>query len=209
MFPSSYRNHHQTFHGHTYRIIDKVTSLQFQHQQPLDSVYNNRRCSAETILSVKKENDKKNQIVYMKPTPVIRKPTNKKRQISFSPLPPKCDTEDDDNESEEEYYTNTTIHVAVRRDASLFKIEKVSKNPLGTAILRPVNNHNDTITAEVQQQEQQQCTEKQDKKEDVGLPTPPNSPQDVYSDTSKERISSESDLDLNTLPQIIHVHKAS
>jgi hypothetical protein len=215
--PLFHRNQ-QIFHGHTYRVIDRVTSLQFQQQQLLDSAYNGRRPSADTILSVKKENDKKKQIVYMKPTAVVRKPT-KKRQISFSPLPPNIiDDEEEESEEEEEIY-NTDIHVAVRKDASILKIGKATNNPLEATI---VNSNNDTIT-EVKQDKKEDAglptppsspqdvydtiTEvEQDKKEDAGLPTPPDSPQDMY-DINEHIGSSESDLDLITLPQIIHVHK--
>lgn len=205
---SPYRNH-QTFHGHTYRVIDRVTSLQFQNQQLLNSAYNNRRPSAETILNIKKENDKKNQILYMKPTPALRKPA-KKQQISFSPLPSTCNNTNDEEESEEEEicYTNATIHVAVRRDASLFKIEKVINNPLGTTVLRPVKNNDTSTAVKQQQQQQQQYIKKQIEKADVGLPKLPDSPSDVY-DTTTALIDSESDLDMNTLPRVIHVHKVN
>ncbi|KAI7892793.1 uncharacterized protein EV154DRAFT_385256, partial [Mucor mucedo] len=81
--PSRYH----TYNGHSYRVIDRVTSLQFQ----TNSSYI-RRPSADTILvDVCSKEYEKNVV-------------------------------DDDDE---EIVSVSDIHVAVRRDASLFKIEKV------------------------------------------------------------------------------------
>ncbi|RCI00972.1 hypothetical protein CU098_008632 [Rhizopus stolonifer] len=89
---------------HTYRMIDRATSLQFQ----TDSAYNSRRPSVDTVLvDLIKE---KSQVVYtIKQRPLQRK------SITISL---------EDDSSDEEVLPTSTIHVAVRKNASLFKLEK-------------------------------------------------------------------------------------
>lgn len=104
--------------------------------------------------------------------------------------------EDSDNEGEEEeeeegITQSATIHVAVRRDASLFKIEKV-KDCQEEAPIETNTKDNEIVDENAT---------------NAGLLTPPDSPQ-TQSQFDRE-ISSESFLDLSLHPHIIHVHKVS
>lgn len=180
---------YHTYNGHTYRIIDRVTSLQFQ-SDSFPMTNSRRPSSPDAMFHVK--------------------PTFRKKQISFSPLPPKhnsIEIKDSDEEEEEEedgITQSATIHVAVRRDASLFKIEKASPKDCQQDTPIDVSDiNNDTITQSAVESSQQ---DKNDPK-DAGLLTPPDSPQ-TQSQFDRE-ISSDSYLDLSLHPQIIHVHKVN
>lgn len=178
---------YHTYNGHTYRIIDRVTSLQFRPDSY--TIPTSRRPSTPDTLY-------ENKTIHVKPT-------FKKKQISFSPLPPKqhsIELEDSDNEGEEEeeeeeeeegITQSATIHVAVRRDASLFKIEKV-KDCQEEAPIETNTKDNEIVDENAA---------------NAGLLTPPDSPQ-TQSQFDRE-ISSESFLDLSLHPHIIHVHKVS
>ncbi|KAL7321615.1 hypothetical protein PS15m_001371 [Mucor circinelloides] len=172
---------YHTYNGHTYRIIDRVTSLQFRPDSY--TIPTSRRPSTPDTLY-------ENKTIHVKPT-------FKKKQISFSPLPPKqhsIELEDSDYEGEEEeeeegITQSATIHVAVRRDASLFKIEKV-KDCQEEAPIETNTKDNEIVDENAT---------------NAGLLTPPDSPQ-TQSQFDRE-ISSESFLDLSLHPHIIHVHK--
>ncbi|GAN03533.1 hypothetical protein MAM1_0042d02988 [Mucor ambiguus] len=186
---------YHTYNGHTYRIIDRVTSLQFKPDSY--TMPSSRRPSTPDTLF-------ENKTIYVKPA-------FKKRQISFSPLPPKHHSialEDSDNEEQEEgggdedeleeeeeegITQSATIHVAVRRDASLFKIKKVKDCQEEAAI--ETNNMDSEIIDQANAP----------KSANAGLLTPPDSPQ-TQSQFDRE-ISSESYLDLNLHPHIVPVHK--
>ncbi|KAK4521366.1 uncharacterized protein ATC70_011981 [Mucor velutinosus] len=184
---------YHTYNGHTYRVIDRVTSLQFKP----DSYTTNRRSSTPDTLF-------ENKTMYVKPT-------FKKKQISFSPLPPKHhsiawedkkdgeggedeqELEEEEEEEEEGITQSATIHVAVRRDASLFTIEK-AKDCQEEATIETNNMDNETI-------DEANAV----KSANAGLLTPPDSPQ-TQSQFDRE-IGPESYLDLSLHPHIIHVHK--
>ena len=174
---------YHTYNGHTYRIIDRVTSLQFQ-SDSFPMTNNRRPSSPDAMFHVK--------------------PTFRKKRISFSPLPPKHSSIEIEDSEEEEITKSATIHVAVRRDASLFKIEKVSPKDCQQDTPIDVSGINNNIVTQNAVESAQQ-----DKKEpkDAGFLTPPDSPQ-TQSQFDRE-ISSESYLDLSLHPQIIHVHKVS
>ncbi|CEP19190.1 hypothetical protein [Parasitella parasitica] len=180
---------YHTYNGHTYRIVDRVTSLQFK-SDSLPAINSRRPSSPDSLF------DHKTFHV---------KPAFRKKQISFSPLPPKQhnisleDSEDDDEE--EEITQSATIHVAVRRDASLFKIEKVASKETMTPI-----ESNDMKSGTISQNAVKLLPpDRKILSPDAGLLTPPSSPQ-PQSQFDRE-ISSESYLDLTLYPQIIHVHK--
>lgn len=186
---------YHTYNGHTYRIIDRVTSLQFK-PDSFTMPTSRRPSTPDTLFE--------NKTMYVKPT-------FKKKQISFSPLPPKHHSialeEDSVNkeqqgegdtqqrEEEEGITLSATIHVAVRRDASLFKIEKTKDCQEDTPI--ETNSMDSEIIDEANAM----------KSANAGLLTPPDSPQ-TQSQFDRE-ISSESYLDLSLHPHIIHVHKVS
>ncbi|KAL9537284.1 hypothetical protein MBANPS3_011916 [Mucor bainieri] len=195
---------YHTYNGHTYRVIDRVTSLQFKPDSY--TMPTSRRPSTPDTLF-------ENKTIYVKPT-------FKKKQISFSPLPPKHhnttledsnneeeegarrgdedgleeDEEEEEEEEDEGITQSATIHVAVRRDASLFKIEKV-KDCQEEATIGTNNMDSEIIDEEATAP----------KSANAGLLTPPDSPQ-TQSQFDRE-ISSESYLDLSLHPHIVHVHK--
>lgn len=277
--PSRYHN----YNGHTYRVIDRVTSLQFQ--QGVDSVYNSRRPSADTILvdlCLKKEQDK----VYVKPTLQRKKSTLSKQRsfIAASPAPaaPALTNSNRNSlitatSSNRDSFTTTTttnsnrnsivtiassiedeesvimpttaIHVAVRQNASLFKIEKSAskahKEEQQKSLNAAVTTANKTITPKdaltpvvppippqyllSQQQiniEKKRVSFSEEKAKSIikkksslqfaannnGLFTPPDSPQSLqnqFVSGDNREISSETYLDLNNLPPMIHVQKVN
>lgn len=158
-----------------------MTSLQFQ----TNSSYI-RRPSADTILVDVCSKEYEKNIVFVTPN---RKQTitTTKRKISFAPE----DIVSSDDE-DEEIVSVSDIHVAVRRDASLFKIEKVpskDESPVLLEALHPLDE--DTLLKE----------NKDNLGVTAGLLTPPQSPQ---CDINTAEISSEP---LILLPHIIHVQK--
>ncbi|GAA5810988.1 hypothetical protein MFLAVUS_004417 [Mucor flavus] len=185
---------YHTYNGHSYRVIDRVTSLQFQS----DAKYS-RRPSADTILADLGLNQEK-----------ANSRTQQSRKISFA----KEDSDDDDDdeeeeeEEEEEEVAITDIHIAVRRDASLFKIEKVpttrdralTDTPPSTLsivknkpIIPPI--HHDVMSVALPE-------------EPKILLTSPSTPQNIF-DTAESTTTFAEPL-LNTLlllPHIIHVQK--
>ncbi|KAF1800164.1 hypothetical protein V8B55DRAFT_1161390 [Mucor lusitanicus] len=193
---------YHTYNGHTYRIVDRVTSLQFKPDSYTTMPTGRRPSTPDTLFENKT---------------ICVKPIFKKKQISFSPLPPKhhsIEVEDSDNEEEggdqeedeeveeeeeeeEEIAQSATIHVAVRRDASLFKIEKAKdcQEEQATSTIE-TNNMDSEIIDEANAP----------KSANAGLLTPPDSPQ-TQSRFDREIVSSESYLDLSLHPHIIHVHK--
>ncbi|KAI8645288.1 hypothetical protein BD408DRAFT_382581 [Parasitella parasitica] len=179
---------YHTYNGHTYRIIDRVTSLQFK-SDSLPAINSRRPSSPDSLF------DHKTFHV---------KPAFRKKQISFSPLPPKHNSvslDDSEDDDEEEITQSATIHVAVRRDASLFKIEKAVSKETMTPI------ESSSIKSDTIGQNAVKLLPPDNKKpsSDAGLLTPPSSPQ-PQSQFDRE-ISSEADLDLTLQPHIIHVHK--
>lgn len=117
-----------------------MTSMQFK--QPSDSpIINSRRPSADSHLLVTSSGNKEKNVIYLKPNTIrktvhnSRLPSRPSSPTSIPPLPPipkhiqqQQQQQQQDDSDEEEEYTSTAIHVAVRRDASLFKIEKLSNN---------------------------------------------------------------------------------
>ncbi|KAI9265421.1 hypothetical protein EDC94DRAFT_604855 [Helicostylum pulchrum] len=176
---------YHTYNGHSYRVIDRVTSLQFQS----DAKYSIRP-SADTILAdfcLNQVNSKNRQA----------------KRISFA----KEDSDDNDDEEEEEVAI-TDIHIAVRRDASLFKIEKVptrdralTDTPSSTLPIvknKPIIPHPPLIDHDVMS---------------VALPdeptvllTPPSTPQNIF-DTAEPTTNDEPLLNTLLLLHIVHVQK--
>ncbi|KAG2212633.1 hypothetical protein INT47_000609 [Mucor saturninus] len=180
LFTDSPSRYH-TYNGHSYRVIDRVTSLQFQ----TNSSYI-RRPSADTILVDVCSKEYEKNVVFVTPN---RKQTitTTKRRISFAPEDIVSSDDDD-----EEIVSVSDIHVAVRRDASLFKIEKVpskEESPVALEALHPLDEH--ALLNE----------NKDNLGVTAGLLTPPYSPQ---FDINTAEISSEP---LILLPHIIHVQK--
>ncbi|GAA5795381.1 hypothetical protein HPULCUR_000737 [Helicostylum pulchrum] len=176
---------YHTYNGHSYRVIDRVTSLQFQS----DAKYSIRP-SADTILAdfcLNQVNSKNRQA----------------KRISFA----KEDSDDNDDEEEEEVAI-TDIHIAVRRDASLFKIEKVptrdralTDTPSSTLPIvknKPIIPPPPLIDHDVMS---------------VALPdeptvllTPPSTPQNIF-DTAEPTTNDEPLLNTLLLLHIVHVQK--
>lgn len=189
---SSSRYH--TYNGHSYRAIDRVTSLQFQTNSSFI-----RRPSADTILVDLCSKEQEKNIVFVTPN---RKQTitTTKRRISFAPEYI-ASSDDDDDDNDEEILSVSDIHIAVRRDASLFKIEKVPSTKDEESLV--------TIQSIEVRHPLEENTLLKENKDNVGvvtagLLTPPHSPQFDISTTTE--ISSEP---LFLLPHIIHVQKVN
>jgi hypothetical protein len=131
------QSRYHTYNGHSYRVIDRATSLQFQHMQ--DSIYNSRRPSADIILvdlCLKKEQEK----VYVKSNSLQHRKSRNKKRRSFKATTTASTSRASMEISDEEEEVLKAIHVAVRRDASLFKI--VKDKPIQDNIALTTTNKN-------------------------------------------------------------------
>lgn len=115
--------------------------MQFKQSSDTPAI-NSRRPSADSHILVTSSSNKEKNVIYLKPNTIrktvhnSRLPSRPSSPTSIPPIPPipkhlqqeKQQQDDSDEDEEEEEYMSTAIHVAVRRDASLFRIEKLPNN---------------------------------------------------------------------------------
>ncbi|KAI8889902.1 hypothetical protein K501DRAFT_328710 [Backusella circina FSU 941] len=218
---------YNTYSGRSFRTLDKKTSIQFLQREP---VLYHKRASVDTIWVdlCMDQDDKKKQIIYMKPKKRQSSITNKQvwcdeTLVTSSPPTPSPDNNESESESEEEG-SPRTIHIAVRRNASLFTIEKTPKksNKKDSKINHrkviycsppalpeeettiPIAPPKRSITEKESQQDIPSLASDQKTFSSAGLLTPPHSPQGHQPQVIK--LDDNDNTNFMDLP-VIHVQK--